>query len=137
MVGNLDLLLRTEMGFKINIAMLECRNPAINCPFLTLWEHSIYILLDRCVRWPPEKGISPHSQNTWSMGPLSKKLVSCEIHCVPWISLAMLLTNIPLLIPQWTRRTDGYSLPEGEHLEALESLGKASQLLPFVHHQSS
>lgn len=36
MVGNLDLL-RTGIGFKINIARLECRNPAIDCPFFSLW----------------------------------------------------------------------------------------------------
>lgn len=44
------------------------------------------------------------------MVPVFKELVSCKIDCVPCISLATLLTNILLLTPQRTKRTDGYYL---------------------------
>lgn len=58
------------------------------------------------------------TQSTWSMVPVSKELVSYEVHCALWISLVTVLTTIPLLSPQWTREQMDIIFWREEYAEA-------------------
>ena len=67
------------------------------------------------------------------MVPVSKELVTYEIHCVSQISSATLLTSIPLLTPSAQGEQITIILPRAEHSEAQESYAQlVSSFLPSI-----
>ena len=111
MVEYLHLLLRTGLGFKINIARLESKNPAINCPFISLWVALHLYSAGQMHLMAPGEG---------HFTPLTEHLVSgssVQGTCQLWNSLCILdllshvINQYSLAHSQWTRRIDNHYPP--------------------------
>ena len=111
MVEYLHFLLRTGMGFKINIARLESKNPAINCPSVSLWvARYLYSAGQMHLMAPGEGHFTPITEHLVSGS-------SVQGTCQLWNSLCILdllshvINQYFLAHSQWTKRTDNHYPP--------------------------
>lgn len=129
--------LRSRMGFKLNIARLECKNLSWVWPFFSFCvTPHLYLVRQMCLVASREGHVTAFTEHLVNGSSVQR---ACQL----WNSLcalipsATLLTIAPLPIPQWTWRTDGHYLLRVGPCRSLRVWGKARQRLPSIRHHSS